>query len=80
MAGGERRVAEIEVASDINARVFTIDVAVGAAVSAGDTLMVLESMKMEIPVEAPRAGVVSRIAVAAEDEVVEGQVLAALAT
>ena len=72
--------AEIEVASDINARVFTIDVEVGSAVQAGDTLMVLESMKMEIPVEAPRAGVVSRIAVATEDEVVEGQVLAALAT
>jgi len=68
-------VAEIEVASDINARVFTIEVALGALVSAGDTLMVLESMKMEIPVEA-----VSRIAVAQEDEIVEGQVLAVLQT
>jgi len=73
-------VAEIEVASDINARVFTIEVALGALVSAGDTLMVLESMKMEIPVEAPRAGTVSRIAVAQEDEIVEGQVLAVLQT
>lgn len=72
--------AEIEVASDINARVFTIEVALGALVSAGDTLMVLESMKMEIPVEAPRAGTVSRIAVAQEDEIVEGQVLAVLQT
>jgi biotin carboxyl carrier protein len=73
-------VAEIEVASDINARVFTVEVAVGSAVSAGDTLIVLESMKMEIPVEAPRAGTVSRIAVAAEDEILEGQVLAVLQT
>lgn len=72
--------AEIEVASDINARVFTIEVAVGSAVSAGDTLMVLESMKMEIPVEAPRAGTVARIAVAEEDEIAEGQVLAVLTT
>jgi acetyl-CoA carboxylase biotin carboxyl carrier protein len=79
--GWERgNVADIEVTSEISGRVFTIEVGVGSAVSAGDTLMVLESMKMEIPVEAPRAGAVLRIAVAAEDEVVEGQVLAVLTT
>ena len=72
--------ARIEVASEITARVFTIEVGVGTAVGAGDTLMILESMKMEIPVEAPRAGTVSRIAVAEEDEIVEGQVLAELDT
>jgi acetyl-CoA carboxylase biotin carboxyl carrier protein len=73
-------VAEIKVPSDINARVFKIEVAVGDAVGAGDTLMILESMKMEIPVEAPRAGKVARILVAEEAEIAEGQVLAVLET
>jgi acetyl-CoA carboxylase biotin carboxyl carrier protein len=73
-------VAEIKVPSDINARVFRIEVAIGDAVGAGDTLMILESMKMEIPVEAPRSGKVARILVAEEAEIVEGQVLAVLET
>ena len=72
--------AEIKVPSDINARVFRIEVAVGDAVGAGDTLMVLESMKMEIPLEAPQAGRVMRILVAEEDEIAEDQVLAVLET
>jgi biotin carboxyl carrier protein len=71
---------EIQVPSDINARVFKIEVAVGDAVAAGDTLMVLESMKMEIPVEAPEAGRVTRILVAEEGEIAEGQVVAVLET
>ena len=70
--------AEIKVPSDINARVFRIEVAIGDAVGAGDTLMILESMKMEIPVEAPRAGRVARILVAEEAEIVEGQDLLVL--
>ena len=70
--------AETKVPSDINARVFRIEVAVGDAVGAGDTLMILESMKMEIPVEAPRAGRVARILVAEEAEIVEGQELLVL--
>ena len=70
--------AEIKVPSDINARVFRIEVAVGDAVGAGDTLMILESMKMEIPVEAPRAGRVARILVSEEAEIVEGQDLLVL--
>jgi biotin carboxyl carrier protein len=49
-------------------------------VDAGDALMVLESMKMEIPVEAPRAGRVARILIAEADNVFEGQVLAILET
>lgn len=71
---------EVKVPSDINARVFRIEVAVGDAVGAGDTLMILESMKMEIPVEAPRAGKVARILVAEEAEIVEGQDLMVLET
>ena len=72
--------AEIKVPSDINARVFKIEVAVGDTVAAGDTLMVLESMKMEIPLEAPQAGRVAKILVAEEGEIEEGQVVAVLET
>lgn len=72
--------AEIEVPSDISGRVYRLEVAVGASVAAGETLMVLESMKMEIPVEAPRPGRVARILVAEAADVVEGQVLAVLDT
>ena len=72
--------AEIKVPSDINARVFKIEVAVGDTVAAGDTLMILESMKMEIPVEAPQGGRVAKILVAEEGEIEEGQVVAVLET
>ena len=71
---------ELKVPSDMTARVFKIEVAVGAEVAAGDTLMILEAMKMEIPVEAPQAGRVASILVAEEGDGVEGQTLAILET
>ena len=71
-------VAEIEVPSDISGRVYRIEVAVGAAVTAGDTLMILESMKMEVPVIAPAAGRVRSIAVAEGSTVREDDVLVVL--
>lgn len=72
--------AEVKVLSDLNAKVWKIEVAVGDAVDADGTLMILESMKTEIPVDAPKAGRVRAILVAEEDAVVEGQVLAILDT
>ena len=48
----------------------------GAAVSEGDVILILESMKMEIPVEAPVAGTLVEICVVPEDQVAEDQVLA----
>ena len=53
--------AEIKVPSELNAIVWKIEAAAGRAVAEGDTLVVLEAMKMEIPVMAPRAGTVSQI-------------------
>ena len=67
--------ADIKVPSDINARVWKVEVAVGDRVAAGDTLLILESMKTELPVEAPEGGRVKQILVAEEAAVVEGQVL-----
>ena len=50
----------------------------GDLVAIEDTILVLESMKMEIPVEAPNAGSVSEIRVAEGDNVEEGDILAVL--
>jgi len=50
----------------------------GDTVAEGDVLMILESMKMEIDIVAPRAGVVKTINVNVNDKVVEGQLLAVL--
>ena len=51
---------------------------VGARVAEGDELVILESMKMEIPVVAPVAGTVSEVRVVPEDQVHEGDVVAEL--
>lgn len=66
------------VRSEISGSVWKIEVALGAKVAVGDTLIILESMKMEIPVEAESAGVVEAIHVAEGDAVKEGQPLIVL--
>ena len=50
----------------------------GDTVAAGDAVIILESMKMEIPVEAPRAGSVREIKVAEGQTVQEGDTVAIL--
>ena len=70
--------AEIKVPSELNAVVWKIEAAEGSAVGEGDTLIVLEAMKMEIPVMAPRAGTVKSVLVAEKQQVAEGQALVIL--
>jgi biotin carboxyl carrier protein len=70
--------AEIKVKSELNAIVWKIEAAAGVSVNAGDTLIILESMKMEIPVAAPRSGTVRTILVNEGQQVAEGQPLAIL--
>jgi len=70
--------AELKVLSDLNAKVWKIEVAVGDAVDADATLLILESMKTEIPIDAPKGGTVRAILVKEEDPVTEGQVVAIL--
>lgn len=60
------------------ANVWQIAVAVGQTVEEGEVLMILESMKMEIPVETPAAGTVTALLVAEKDQVAEGDVLVIL--
>ena len=57
------------------ANVWQVTATVGQSVEEGDVLMILESMKMEIPVEAPSAGTVSAIRVGEKAQVSEGDVL-----
>ena len=67
-----------EVEAQIAGNVWKIESQVGAEVEEEDVLMILESMKMEIPVEAPCAGTVAEIRVAEGDSVEEGAVLAVI--
>ena len=67
-----------EVKAHITGVVFQITSKPGDSVAAGDPVIVLESMKMEIPVEAPRAGKVSEIKVAEGQTVQEGDTVAIL--
>ena len=67
-----------EVRAEMVANVWKIVVAEGDAVTDGDTLVILESMKMEIPVLAEGNGVVAALHVAEGDVVQEGDVLLAI--
>ena len=64
-----------KVLSQITGGVWKIEVEVGARVEEGDLLLLIESMKMEVPVNAPVAGTVAAIRVAEEEQVKEGQVV-----
>ena len=64
-----------EVRAEMAANVWQVHTEVGATVSAGDVLVILESMKMEIPVEAERGGVVTEVRVKPDDQVQDGDVL-----
>ena len=70
--------ARIEIESDVTGTVWKIEVEIGAKVTEGQTLIILESMKMEIPVLASDAGTVSEILVAEEEPVAEGQIVVTL--
>lgn len=64
-----------EVRSSMTGTVFQIEVEVGQEVKKGDVVVILESMKMEIPVEAETDGKVASIQVKEEDFVDEGDVI-----
>lgn len=68
-----------EILAEMVANVLNVAFEVGARVTEGDTVVLLESMKMEIPVIAERSGTVSAIKVAPGDVVQEGDVLLVLA-
>ena len=67
-----------EIRAHITGIVFQIAASPGDRVAEGDPVIILESMKMEIPVEAPRAGTVTEIRVAEGQTVQEGDTVAVL--
>ena len=68
----------IEVKASVPGKVVKIDAAVGQAVKPGDSIVVLEAMKMEIPIVAPEAGTVASINVSVGQAVESGDLLASL--
>ena len=70
--------SRIEVKSEIPGKVIRIEVGVGDSVAEDDALIMVESMKMEIPIPAPIGGTVVEILVADGEVLTEGQVVARL--
>lgn len=66
--------ADLRVRSEIAGSVWKIEVTVGDSVAEDDPLVILESMKMEIPLLAPRSGVVKEILVAEGEPIAEGDI------
>lgn len=72
--------AEMKVVSEITGTVWKIEITPGERVEEDDVIMVLESMKMEIPVLAPEAGKIKEIVITEGANVAEGQTLAIIDT
>jgi acetyl-CoA carboxylase biotin carboxyl carrier protein len=68
----------MNVAAHITGTVWKIEKQVGEQVAEGDVLIILESMKMEMPLESPRAGTVVEIKCTESQPVTEGDVLVVL--
>ena len=68
----------MQLKAELAGNMWKVIVVEGQQVGADETLMILESMKMEIPINAPRAGRVAKVYVKAGQPVQEGQLLADL--
>ena len=68
----------VQIKAGAAGKVFKIEASVGQAVKAGDAVVIVEAMKMEIPVVAPSDGTVASIDVAVGDSVEAGAVLATM--
>ena len=72
--------AREEVESEVTGTVWKIETKVGDTVAEGDVLMIIESMKMEIPALATDAGTIAEFQVEEAEPVAEGQVVVVLET
>ena len=68
--------AQVQVKSEVTGKVWELMASQGASVSKNEVLLVIESMKMEIPVTAPVAGRVAALLVGSSDDIAEGQIIA----
>jgi acetyl-CoA carboxylase biotin carboxyl carrier protein len=65
----------LDICAHITGTVWKVETQPGQAVEEGQTLVILESMKMEMPIEAPEAGTVTEVLAAPGQAVEEGEVL-----
>ena len=72
--------SRVEIESEVTGSVWKVEVSVGDHVETEDVLLILESMKMEIPVEATCAGTIAELLVKEKDAVQEDQVVAIIET
>lgn len=72
--------AKIEVKSELTGTVLAIPVSIGQRVSQEDEIVILEAMKMEIPVVSTSTGVIAMVTVTAGAMVQEGEVVAVIET
>ena len=68
----------MDVTASVPGKIISVSVKVGDAVKAGDTVIILEAMKMEIPVVAPQDGTIASINVGPGAAVESGDVLATM--
>ena len=68
--------AQVEIKSEITGKVWKIETKSGDKLAEDDPILILESMKMEIPIMAPADGTLVEILVAEEDAIEEGQTVA----
>lgn len=68
--------AQVDVKSEITGKVWKIETKAGDRLEEDDPILILESMKMEIPIMAPADGTLVEILVAEEDTIEEGQTVA----
>ena len=68
----------MDVTASVPGKICKIEASAGQAVKAGDTVIILEAMKMEIPVVAPQDGTIAGINVSVGDAVESGDVLATM--
>ena len=70
--------AQHRIESLVTGTVWKLERQAGDTLAEGDTLLIIESMKMEIPIDAPASGVLRELLVAEGESVAEGQVLAVM--
>ena len=76
--GEDRGMAVVNVKSEIAGNVWKIQTKLGDRIEVDGEIMILESMKMEIPVLSPKSGTIKEIKVSEGDAVCEGQLVAIL--
>jgi biotin carboxyl carrier protein len=65
--------ASRQILCEVAGKVISVEATAGATVAEGDTILLIECMKMEIPLVAPCAGRIAAVLVGADDRVAEGQ-------